>query len=161
MARSRFPRIIGPQRSGFRMKVGISLAVVTVVLVAGTVAAYHSSPPIEFDESRPTESVSLRPMYIEDTTAQFTWSKPESSNFATRYHLELTGFLPDVDYAPVMMNEGLHNRGSRQMRFGKLDADTTYMVCLSTGIPLVEPFGKPECVAFLTDPLNPDARQPE
>ena len=137
------------------------MAVVAIALVAGTVAAYHSSPPIEFDVSRSVESVSLRLVYVEDTTAQVAWSKPASFNFATRYHLELTGFLPDVDYTPVIINEGLHSRGSRQQRFGKLTADTTYMACISTGIPLVKPFGKSDCVTFLTAPLDPDARQPE
>lgn len=144
-----------------KLWIGIALAVAAVVSVLGTVAAYHAMPPIEIDSSREVELVSLRPMYIDDTTAQFTWSKLESANVLTRYYLELTGFLPDVDYAPVKMYEGLHYRGIRQMRFGKMDAETTHRVCIWTGIPLVEPFGKPECVNFITAPPDSDVRQPE
>lgn len=143
---------------GSLAKAGIALAVVAALVL---VAAYHSSPPIKFDSSLSSEQVLLRPMYVEDTTAQFAWSKPGNSTFGTRYYLELTAFLPEVDYVPVKVNSGLHARGSRQTRFGKLTAETTHKVCLWTGTPLRRPFGEPECVNFITAPLDPDAQQPE
>lgn len=89
--------------------------------------------------------------------AEVAWVKPENATFLTRYHLGLTGFLPDVDYAPVKMVAALHTHGLKRMRFGKLTPATTYRVCISTGTPLVTPFRAPECTAFVTAPLDPDA----
>ena len=138
----------------FMLKISlIATGVALALVLVGIVAAYHSNPPLEFDPALASEPALLNIVYATDTIADVAWAKPEDATLLTRYHLELVGFLPDVDYVPVKMATALHTRGSKQMRFGKLSPATTYQVCLSTGTPLMSPFGSPECTSFVTDPL--------